>query len=576
MEALYDTDNKFLTIKTKDDAKGIRENIHVCCVIDVSGSMFTQAVIQNENNESETTGLSVLDIILYSVRTVVKSLKPGDLVSIVQFASESTILLEYTDASEWGRIDSVLSTMKPTTMTNLWAGLEDGIKLTKKVPTTSSIFLFTDGIPNVDPPRGYGYELKKIGFDTTIHTFGFGYSINSEVLTTISKMGNGSFNYIPDAGMVGTTFIHAVANLLSQFAQDIIVNGKNIGTLRYGQPRHIYSETPIPEITYRDHDLNLQTVVVSVDYNIDSNKQNDRFVMIECLQQLFSGNEGTKIDIVNKAILEIKDSKYQEDLKKEVLAAVETSNYSRWGNYYLQSILNAHEQEYCNNFRDPGIQDYGIGNIFNTERDNAEVEFKKLPLPTPTHKSTYSFGSGGMASAFLNSNSGCFSGDSLIQTYDKSVVRVDSLVSGTELMDNEGGKVIVKFLVVTPEVDMISQPGYCITPWHPINIDGTWEFPAKLFKNPKIVRKKSYNIVLEWNMSFILGDGQGVGVVSLGHGNRDTEVLYHPYLSTESVLDDIFHAAAFTDSKNGIVVLDGFSRDPTTNLINGIKIPGYL
>ena len=564
MEAFYDTKNKFLTIQTKNDL--IRKNVHICCVIDVSGSMGSQAVVQNENNKSETTGLSILDIVLYSVRTVIKSLKPGDLVSIVQFSNESTILLQPTDVSEWSHINTILDNMKPTSMTNLWAGLEDGIKLTKKIDSTSSIFLFTDGIPNIDPPRGYGYELKKIGFDATIHTFGFGYSINSEVLNTISKIGNGSFNYIPDAGMVGTIFIHAVANTLSQFAQDIIVDGKNIGTIRFGQPRHVYSENKIFNITYRDTNLNFQTINVSNTLTLsesNTSKQKDRFILIQALQKLFYGDENTKTLVIKQAINNINNINYKNDLEKEIQMAVKTNNYRKWGHYYIQSILNAHEQEYCNNFRDPGIQEYGIGKIFNTERDNAESQFKKLPIPTPSYKSNYSFGSGGMSNTFLNSNSGCFSGDSKIKTYSNGTVRVDSLIPGTYLMDKERNKVKLKYLVITPEVDMINQQGYSITPWHPINIDGNWVFPANNFKNSEISRKKSYNIVLESGISILLGDNN-IPVVSLGHGSR-TSILYHPYLGTKHVLKDIE-----TLEKNGIVEIDGFSRDPATNLINGI------
>merc|ERR1719395_130769 len=49
----------------------------------------------------------------------------------------------------------------------------------------------------------------------SLHTFGFGYSLDSGLLEELSTLGDGTYSFIPDAGMVGTIFVHATANLLS-------------------------------------------------------------------------------------------------------------------------------------------------------------------------------------------------------------------------------------------------------------------------------------------------------------------------------------------------------------------------
>lgn len=54
----------------------------------------------------------------------------------------------------------------------------------------------------------------------TIHTFGFGYNLRSGLLKSIAEIGGGHFAFIPDSGMVGTVFVHAVANLQSTYATD--------------------------------------------------------------------------------------------------------------------------------------------------------------------------------------------------------------------------------------------------------------------------------------------------------------------------------------------------------------------
>jgi hypothetical protein len=47
----------------------------------------------------------------------------------------------------------------------------------------SAVMLFTDGLPNVEPPRGHIPMLKKYldenKLNCSINTFGFGYSLNS-------------------------------------------------------------------------------------------------------------------------------------------------------------------------------------------------------------------------------------------------------------------------------------------------------------------------------------------------------------------------------------------------------------
>jgi hypothetical protein len=84
------------------------------------------------------------------------------------------------------------------------------------------MLLFTDGCPNVEPPRGHVPSMlwytssNEIPVNHTVKTFGFGYSLDSKLLGEIAVTGNGgTFSFIPDAGMVGTIFIHAVASILS-------------------------------------------------------------------------------------------------------------------------------------------------------------------------------------------------------------------------------------------------------------------------------------------------------------------------------------------------------------------------
>merc|ERR1719330_1006439 len=83
-----------------------------------------------------------------------------------------------------------------------------------------AILLLTDGQPNNVPPRGHLPELRDYkdshpGFNFQLNTFGFGYNLDSELLLDLATEGQGTYAFIPDAIIVGTTFVNSVANVLS-------------------------------------------------------------------------------------------------------------------------------------------------------------------------------------------------------------------------------------------------------------------------------------------------------------------------------------------------------------------------
>jgi len=63
-------------------------------------------------------------------------------------------------------------------------------------------------------------ETKKLSIP--IHTFGFGYNLDSHKLYEMARVSNsGMNNFIPDAGMVGTIFVNAISNILTTAAIDV-------------------------------------------------------------------------------------------------------------------------------------------------------------------------------------------------------------------------------------------------------------------------------------------------------------------------------------------------------------------
>ncbi|KIO22248.1 hypothetical protein M407DRAFT_28196, partial [Tulasnella calospora MUT 4182] len=244
----------------KEELKAKRAPADFVLTIDVSGSMSSEAPVPGEN---ERTGLSVLDVVKHAANTIITTMKPEDRIAIVSFTGSAKVVLPLTHTTEEGKSKAFkeVESLRPLDSTNLWDGLKQSMNILTGAPPPSdprspggaiaslatagnaiaagianvtvgtslhppqhddsqhrlsSIFLLTDGLPNVEPPRGHIPMLKlylesqpKDKTKFTINTFGFGYSLDSKLLNDIAKIGNGHFGFIADSGMVGTNFVHA-------------------------------------------------------------------------------------------------------------------------------------------------------------------------------------------------------------------------------------------------------------------------------------------------------------------------------------------------------------------------------
>ncbi len=114
----------------------------------------------------------------------------------------------------------------------LWQGLKlslDQLAAAQRVagqPRLAAVLLLTDGCPNVNPAEGHmvalqAYMTANPNFHAIVSTFGFGYSLDSALLSEISYFGQGMYTFIPDASFVGTAFVNVTANLLATQAHPV-------------------------------------------------------------------------------------------------------------------------------------------------------------------------------------------------------------------------------------------------------------------------------------------------------------------------------------------------------------------
>jgi len=165
--------------------------------------MDSAATLKGENGQdSEATGLSVLDVVKHSVRTIIESLSAQDKLSIVEFNNAGKLILASRAMDEAGKqaAIAVVEKLRPDGCTNIWDGLVKGLQHLQqhaKPGDNSQVLLLTDGSPTEHPPGGYGPALTKYRaehkFQCSISTFGFGYSLDSVLLVNMANIGNGKY-----------------------------------------------------------------------------------------------------------------------------------------------------------------------------------------------------------------------------------------------------------------------------------------------------------------------------------------------------------------------------------------------
>lgn len=129
---------------------------HVPCdivlVIDVSGSMGCDAPVPTAS-ETERNGLSVLDLVKHAARTIIETLDENDRLGVVTFSTDAKVvqnLLPMTKRNKketWARVEN----LQVESMTNLWHGILNGIKLfddDERTNTAAAVMILTDGMPN--------------------------------------------------------------------------------------------------------------------------------------------------------------------------------------------------------------------------------------------------------------------------------------------------------------------------------------------------------------------------------------------------------------------------------------------
>lgn len=521
------------------------------------------------------------------------------------------------------------------------------------------------------PPQGYVPKLRtKLPLPASIHTFGFGYHLRSGLLKSIAEIGNGNYAFIPDAGMIGTVFVHAVANLQSTYATeatltlryagpleitestgDSVIRQKPtgvsrdgisayelpiaLGNLQYGQSRDIFLHIQNSKLVADFVSSGITTASVieaRLRFKPVEYRTSDQFDSLTCSQSIMEASTEDEaavayhesrsricaylsslfpcddkeehtaigIDLLGKSSRALKElvdtlparswqdplnASLMEDLvgqdpKGQISMAIDdNSHFSRWGQHFLPSLLNAHTRQVCNSFKDPGPLQYCTGSpLFIECRDRLDAAFDNLPPPQPSLVPGNSFNSGGnfqpmrSMKQFRNVAGPCFAASSPVELASGRVVEIKRLRRGMKVRTPAGMRKVAAVLK-TPvcEAKLCRMGNVLVTPWHPMTRDGkTWQFPEQMTKKTVRYTGAIYSIMLQMDgnpEAHALRFGSMWGV-TLGHGiTTGSDVRAHAFLGDYSLVGK--GLANIGMDRRGVVIGSGVVKDPYTGLICG-------
>ena len=201
-------------IQIKAPESEARVPVHLCCILDISGSM-------DDNNK--------LINVKKSLYYLLDLLGSQDKISIITFSDNAKTIINQVFGSEKENIRTQISFIRADSSTNLSAGI---IQAHETLLTDSTykqgILILTDGeanaglIKTVDIIQLVRNITNKF-INTSISCIGYGLQHNTELLQNISTEGKGSYYIVNNLEAVATVFGDILGGLVSCVAQQVRV-----------------------------------------------------------------------------------------------------------------------------------------------------------------------------------------------------------------------------------------------------------------------------------------------------------------------------------------------------------------
>ena len=392
----------------------------------------------------------------------------------------------------------------------------------------------------------------------------------------------------------------------------------NLGTIQLGQMRHIIINTQhltsdfnyyytykIGGQSFTSDDKNVDLSTINTSDNV-VNSNIGRFNVVETIRKIINLKTHNNHNQATKAFDKLLDyyissnmtDKLTQGIIKNLigketgegqinLAITNNSYYTRWGEFYLDQLSRSLNQEIKPNFRDTACP-FG-GEVFENLVDHASDVFDTLPPPEPSLLN-YNYGNNltsitpvrASTLAAYNSqdtSNPCFTGNCIVSMPNHKTKYIKDLISGdiiSVLSDafDENSKIIetkvrcvLKTIIEVGFTKLVTlDNGLKITPWHPILVNGSWQFPNDIGKVNHEACSAVYSILLDHGHTIMIND---IWCIGLGH-NYDHGILKHDYFGTDAIINDL---SSLPGWENGQVVINSnysIIRDENTGLIKSI------
>lgn len=258
--------------------KQTRIPANIAIVLDKSGSMRGQKI----------------DYARQAAIHAISKLNKDDIVSVVTYDSQITVLVPATRVTDKSSIDRLIQSIQADGNTALFAGVSKGAAELRKFLSANQVnrvILLSDGLANVGPKSPselgqLGVSLSKEGI--SVSTIGLGLGYNEDLMTQLAGFSDGNHAFVEKPADLVKIFQYEFGDVLSVVAQDvniIIECGDSIRPIRIlgrkgdiigqtvstrlnqlysGQEKFILLEVEVPA-----HKANTEALIASV--NIDYN-----------------------------------------------------------------------------------------------------------------------------------------------------------------------------------------------------------------------------------------------------------------------------------------------------------------
>jgi len=580
-ETFSDEGKSFLHLTVETDPSGGKQGGVFIIGLDNSGSMAE--LVDPENKEVFYTRM---DLAKHTINSVAALLGPEDSLALVSFSTQAKIVMDPTIMDDNGRakLKTLLTTVNADASTNIDDAIRTMMSIANRPEMKDrAIFgaLLTDGEETVIPsPSGTVKALSRLSMKNPwiLSTFGFGYQLNSILLTQLAEMplsGGGSFGFIPDLTMIGTVFINWVANAMVTGTRDAVIHyavnggsqvGIHTGPLAIGQPRDYLVHIPagasvkvfaggaevVPvDSASSEYPLALTMYIATMEQVIamsEAGRTDGAFVPLSRVVQRFADSMDPRVKAL---LLDIESADPSEGQ-----IGMAPRYWERWGGHYMRSYRRAQQIQRRLNFKDPGCLIYGgdEASLFGQCVAKGEELFMTLDPPQPTGSSR-GYGSSSSAapaydpaylSAYLRTNSqaaqsgGCFHGENNVLMANGSFKQIQAIIPGDVVWTIEGPASVIARVTIghgAATSVMMSKVGDCfLTPYHPY-MEGavTWVYGADTVGQQACPVGTVYNLLLDKGHVINIG---GATACTLAHGLKGP-VIEHPFFGTQAVVEDL-------------------------------------